>query len=67
MSYGIDRLDEFRRAAAYINSILRGSEPSELPVQSPTRFETAINPKTANSLGITVPPGLLLAADEVIE
>lgn len=67
MSYGTDRVDEMRQAASYIDRILRGDKPSELPVQAPTKFETIVNLKTANALGVTVPPGLLLAADEVIE
>jgi len=67
MSYGTDRVDEMRQAAAYIDRILRGDKPSELPVQAPTKFETVINLKTAKELGVTIPPGLLLAADDVIE
>ena len=67
MSYGIDQVDTFRRAAAYVDRILRGDKPADLPVQAPTRYETAVNLKTAKALGLTVPPGLLLAADEVIE
>jgi putative tryptophan/tyrosine transport system substrate-binding protein len=67
MSYGTDRVDEMRQAASYIDRILRGDKPSELPVQAPTKFETIVNLKTAKALGVTIPPGLLLAADEVIE
>ena len=67
MSYGTDRVDEMRQAASYIDRILRGDKPSELPVQAPTKFETVVNLKTAKALGVTIPPGLLLAADEVIE
>ena len=59
MSYGTDRVDEMRQAAAYIDRILRGDKPSDLPVQAPTRFETVVNLKTAKALGLTVPPGLL--------
>ena len=67
MSYGTDRVDEMRQAASYIDRILRGDKPADLPVQAPTKFETFVNLKTAKALGLTVPPGLLLAADEVIE
>jgi putative tryptophan/tyrosine transport system substrate-binding protein len=67
MSYGTDQNDLFRLAASYIDRILRGDNPAELPVQAPTKYETVINLKTAKSLGLTVPPGLLVAADEVIE
>jgi putative ABC transport system substrate-binding protein len=67
MSYGIDRIDEFRRAAAYVDRILRGDKPADLPVQAPTKFETVLNLRTAKALGVFVPPGLLVAADEVIE
>ena len=67
MSYGTDRVEEMRQAASYIDRILRGDKPADLPVQTPTRFETVVNLKTARVLGITVPPALLLAADEVIE
>jgi putative ABC transport system substrate-binding protein len=67
MSYGTDQVDSFRLAASYVDRILRGDKPADLPVQAPTKFETAVNLKTAKALGITVPPGLLVAADEVIE
>jgi putative tryptophan/tyrosine transport system substrate-binding protein len=67
MSYGTDRVDEMRQAASYIDRILRGDKPADLPVQAPTKFETVVNLKTAKALGVTLPPGLLLAADEVIE
>jgi putative tryptophan/tyrosine transport system substrate-binding protein len=67
MSYGTDRVEEMRQAASYVDRILRGDKPADLPVQAPTRFETAVNLKTAKLLGLAVPPGLLLAADEVIE
>jgi putative ABC transport system substrate-binding protein len=67
MSYGTDQADMFRLVAFYVDRILRGDKPSDLPVQSPTKFETAINLQTAKALGLTVPPGLLVAADEVIE
>jgi putative ABC transport system substrate-binding protein len=67
MSYGADRADLFGLAASYVDRILRGGKPADLPVQAPTKFETAVNLKTAKALGLTVPPGLLVAADEVIE
>jgi putative ABC transport system substrate-binding protein len=67
MSYGTDRVDEMRQAASYIDRILRGDKPAKLPVQTPTRFETIVNLQTAKALGLRVPPGLLLAADEVID
>ena len=67
LSYGSDRLDNFRRAATYADRILKGAKPSELPVQAPIKFELVINHKTAKALGLTVPPALLVAADEVIE
>jgi ABC-type uncharacterized transport system substrate-binding protein len=67
MSYGTDQNDMFRLAASYVDRILRGDKPAELPVQAPTKFETFVNLKTAKALGLTVPPGLLVAADEVIE
>jgi putative ABC transport system substrate-binding protein len=67
MSYGTDRIDEMRQAASYVDRILRGDKPGDLPVQLPTRFETIINLKTAKALGLAVPSGLLLAADAVIE
>ena len=67
MSYGVDWVHEFGQVAYYVDRILRGSKPADLPVQATTKFVTALNVKTAKALGLTVPPGLLVAADEVIE
>jgi putative ABC transport system substrate-binding protein len=67
LSYGIDRVDIWRRAASYVDRILRGEKPGDLPVQFPTRFEMAVNLKTAKALGLAVPPSIMLRATEVIE
>ena len=67
MSYGIVFTDHYRQAASYVDRILRGAKPADLPVQTPVKYETLLNLKTAKALGLTVPPGLLVAADEVIE
>ena len=67
MSYGADLTDNFRRAATLVDKILNGARPGELPFERPVRFFLAVNLKTANALGLTIPPALLLRADEVIQ
>ena len=67
MSYGTNQVDMFGQTASYIDQILRGAKPADLPVQAPTKYETVLNIKTAKALGLTIPPALLVAADEVIE
>jgi putative ABC transport system substrate-binding protein len=67
LSYGPDRADIFPRAATYVDRILRGAKPGDLPVQFPVKYEMVVNLKTAKSLGLTVPQSILLRADEVIE
>jgi putative tryptophan/tyrosine transport system substrate-binding protein len=67
MSYSTDRIEQFRQAANYVDRILRGAKPSDLPVQAPTKYETTLNLRTARALGFSVPDKLLVAADEVIE
>jgi putative ABC transport system substrate-binding protein len=67
LSYGVDGVDIWRRAATYVDRILRGARPGDLPVQFPTKFEMVVNRKAANALGLAIPPSILLRADEVIE
>jgi ABC-type uncharacterized transport system substrate-binding protein len=67
LSYGVDQVDPWRRAATYVDRILRGEKPGDLPVQFPTKFEMIVNLKTAKALGLAMPPSISLRADEVIE
>jgi putative ABC transport system substrate-binding protein len=67
LSYGTDLVDQIRKAAGYVDRILKGEKPSDLPVQQPTKFKLIINLKSASALGLTVPTALLATADEVIE
>ena len=67
LSYGANREDPWRRAASYVDLILRGAKPGDLPVQFPTKFEMVVNRKTATALGLAIPPSIMLRADEVID
>jgi putative ABC transport system substrate-binding protein len=67
VSYGADYIDQYRRAAGYVDRILKGEKPGDLPVQAPTKYETVLNLKAAKALGLIVPETLLTTADEVIE
>jgi putative ABC transport system substrate-binding protein len=67
LSYGVDPVDIIRRAATYVDRILRGEKPGDLPMQFPTKFEMVVNRKTATALGLAIPPSIMLRADEVIE
>jgi putative ABC transport system substrate-binding protein len=67
MFYGADNVDQWRQAASYVDRILRGAKPADLPIQLPTRFELVINLKTAKALGLSIPRDMLLIADELIE
>ncbi len=67
MSYGASLAQLFRRSAAYVDKILKGAKPADLPIEQPTQFEFVVNLKTAKALGLTIPPSLLLRADQVIQ
>ena len=67
MSYEVNRIELFRRAATYVDKILKGAKPADLPVEMPTKFEFVINPKTAKQIGLAIPPNVLARADRVIK
>jgi len=67
ISYGHDRRDQYRRAATYVDKILKGTKPADLPVQQPVKFDLVINLKTAKQIGVTIPPTVLVRADKVIK